>query len=75
MRYRRTNESVTIPIGLVLDDNETETDLLGAVTEPPPKREAEQRRQLPRNDVRIPVAKGGGSKGMTVCTVARGCPC
>ena len=41
---------------------------------PSPRREAGQRRQLPRNSVQMPTAKGGRSKGITVGTLARGCP-
>ena len=42
-------------------ETETET-LLGAITESPPRREAVQRRRLPRNSVRMLTMKGEGAK-------------
>ena len=64
-----------IPIGLILDDEETETGLLGAETEPPTEERGGATQAVAPQRCIIPVEKGGGSKGKTVGTLARGCPC
>ena len=65
-----------IPRGLILDDEEmleTETEnLLGAETEPPTEERWGNAGGC--HGIQIPTAKGGRSKGMTVGTLARGCP-
>ena len=69
-----------IPIGLILEDEETpalemETEtLLDTLTKPPIRKEAGQRRRLPCNSMRMQMAKEGRSQGMTAGTLAGGCP-
>ena len=65
-----------VPIGLILEDEETpalETEmetLLGTTTEPPPRREAGQHRRLPCKSMRMLTMNWGRSQGMTVGTLA-----
>ena len=48
-----------IPIGLILDDKETETDLLGAETEPPTKERGEATQAFPSQQSTNSNGEGG----------------
>ena len=69
-----------IPIGLILEDEETSAlemkteTLLGATTEPPTEERGRAIQAVASQQYANANGKGGRSQGMTVGTLPEGCP-